>query len=86
MSDKIEIEIDMPMETMLSPDKININVNAENKVINIGTTISEFLSDMDVKGRFLVVVNDEIIPKSAHENTQLNPSDSVDIMSPISGG
>jgi thiamine biosynthesis protein ThiS len=86
MSDKIEIEIDMSMETMLSPDKININVNAENKVINIGTTISEFLSDMDVKGRFLVVVNDEIIPKSAHENTQLNPSDSVDIMSPISGG
>ena len=86
MSDKVEIDIDISMEVMLSSDNFNIKVNAENKLIKVGTTISKLLSDMEVNGRFLVVVNDEIIPKSAHDNTQLNVNDSVDIMSAISGG
>ncbi|MDB2705043.1 sulfur carrier protein ThiS [Pseudomonadota bacterium] len=82
MSDQVEID----SEVLLSSDNFNIQVNAENKLIKRGTTISKLLSDMDINGRFLVVVNDEVIPMSARANTQLNVNDKIDIMSPISGG
>jgi thiamine biosynthesis protein ThiS len=33
-----------------------------------------------------VVINDEVIPKMAWDDTRLNIGDSIDIVSPISGG
>lgn len=38
------------------------------------------------EGRFVVVINDNIIAKSAHPNYQLSAGDRVDVLSPISGG
>ena len=39
-----------------------------------------------IEGRFVVVINDNIIAKSAHPNYQLSAGDRIDVLSPISGG
>ena len=38
------------------------------------------------QGRFVVVINDNIIAKSAHSTFQLSAGDRIDVLSPISGG
>ena len=67
-------------------DSIEISVNGVSSTIRKETMVENFLRRENVEGRFLVVLNDEIVPKSAYESTQLNTGDRLDIMSPISGG
>jgi sulfur carrier protein len=65
---------------------IAIEVNGEQSEIKPNSTIVDYLIENKVEGRFLVVINDEIIPRSAHESTLIQAHDRLDIMSPISGG
>lgn len=39
-----------------------------------------------IEGRFVVVINDNIIAKSGHPTYQLSAGDRIDVLSPISGG
>ncbi len=69
------------------PDTIDIVVNGELTRVKIGSTVATLLSgERIMTGRFLVVVNDEIVSKSTYPETRLNIGDRVDIMSAISGG
>lgn len=69
------------------PDTIDVVVNGELTRVKMGSTVASLLSgERIMTGRFLVVVNDEVIPKFAYTETPLNIGDRVDIMSAISGG
>lgn len=51
------------------------------------TTLQYFLAEHGwQQGHFLVVINDNIITKSDYSNYQLTTGDSIDVLSPISGG
>lgn len=65
---------------------IEISLNGSSSEIRKNTMVTGFLHRENISGRFLVVINDEVIPKSKHESTLLNHGDRLDIMSPISGG
>jgi sulfur carrier protein len=72
---------------MLMPDTVDIVVNGELTQVKIGSTVATLLSgERIMTGRFIVVINDEIVSKSAYEQTLLISADRVDIMSAISGG
>ncbi len=65
---------------------IEISVNSQPSTIHKNMMVLDYLHDEKIEGRFLVVINDEVLPKSSYANTQLNAGDRIDIMSPISGG
>lgn len=51
------------------------------------TNLQAFLAEHGwTEGRFVVVINDNIIAKSAHSTYQLLAGDRIDVLSPISGG
>jgi thiamine biosynthesis protein ThiS len=67
--------------------KIEVVVNGNIMLLENGVFIDDLISLLNVgRQRYVVVINDEIIPKSMHHKTQLKQSDRCDIMSPISGG
>lgn len=64
-----------------------IEVNGESVDIQDMTTIADLIETQQMTDRrFVVVLNDEIVPKSSWSDTQVNVGDQIDIMSPISGG
>lgn len=64
-----------------------IEFNGEPKAVTDGMTVSQLITREQVTGkRFLVVVNETFVPKSAWENTQVQAGDKVDIMTAITGG
>lgn len=85
MSEITEIEIDSELESMISK-KITIKINDVVTKLSAELSIYDYLVQAEVTGRFLIVINDEIVPKSAYQTTVLNEGDRLDIMSPISGG
>ncbi|HAO23910.1 MULTISPECIES: sulfur carrier protein ThiS [unclassified Methylophaga] len=59
----------------------------EQPVETISTNLQFFLAEHGwIEGRFVVVINDNIIAKSAHSTYQLSAGDRIDVLSPISGG
>jgi sulfur carrier protein len=67
-------------------DLIEISVNGEPSIIRKNMLVMDYLHHGKIEGRFLIVINDDMVPKSSYEHTQLNAGDRIDIMSPISGG
>lgn len=64
-----------------------IEVNGEAVDLQDMTTIADLIEKQQMtERRFVVVLNDEIVPKSSWSDTQVNVGDQIDIMSPISGG
>jgi len=75
--------------TMFDRDQQIIELTFNGEMITVVAAISMeiFLQDHDIStGRFVVVVNDEMVPKSQYSVTILNNGDVIDILSPISGG
>lgn len=71
----------------ISRQKIDIVFNGEAMAVEEGITVMDLLHVLEVvTRRFVVVINDHIVPKSAYMTTQLEIGDHCDIMSPISGG
>jgi sulfur carrier protein len=65
---------------------ISIQLNAVETTINAGMTLDDYIQKSEIGGRFIMVVNDQIVPKSAYRETMINDGDKLDVMSPISGG
>jgi sulfur carrier protein len=65
---------------------ITLQLNAVETTINAGMTLDDYIQKSEIGGRFIMVVNDQIVPKSAYRETKLNDGDKLDVMSPISGG
>lgn len=59
----------------------------EQPIETTSTNLQAFLAEHGwTEGRFVVVINDNIIAKSAHPTYQLSAGDRIDVLSPISGG
>jgi thiamine biosynthesis protein ThiS len=66
---------------------IKLRLNGDDVEVESPITLASLLTQRSLdQGRFVAVVNDEVIPKSQLENAQLNENDVVDIMTPITGG
>lgn len=64
-----------------------IQFNGEPVVIDSQQTVAGLIEQQNMAGnRFVVVINDEIVPKSRWADRQISDGDQIDIMSPISGG
>tara|TARA_R110001583_G_scaffold50621_3_gene158182 strand:+ start:3911 stop:4135 length:225 start_codon:yes stop_codon:yes gene_type:complete len=71
----------------ISRQHIDIVFNGEALVVEKDITVMDLLHRLEVATRrFVVVINDQVVPKSAYMTTQLALGDHCDIMSPISGG
>lgn len=67
-------------------DLILISLNGTPKEVKKDTCVSQLIESEQIGGRFLVVVNDEVVPKQSHATTYFYTGDRVNIFSPISGG
>lgn len=64
-----------------------INFNGDDLAVETGINVSRFLQQQAIgDGRFVVVINDEIVPKSEYDSAVIVTGDALDIMSPITGG
>jgi len=64
-----------------------INFNGDELAVENGMSIELFLAKQEIiDGRFVVVLNDEIVPKSAYKQATVSNGDVLEIMSPITGG
>lgn len=63
-----------------------IQFNGESVALENAQTVSGFLEQQQVTGRFIVVINDEVVPKSNWDEHAIQAGDQIEIMSPISGG
>lgn len=66
---------------------MNIILNGEPRTLNNNCTISSLIEQLDLMGkRVAVEVNLDIIPRSEHENHQLQENDTVEVVHAIGGG
>jgi sulfur carrier protein len=64
-----------------------IQFNGESVAIDANQTVADILQQQNVvNGRFVVVINDEVVPKSNWGDRHIAAGDQLEIMSPISGG
>lgn len=64
-----------------------IQINGESVDIQGVQTVADLIEQQQLTTRrFVIVLNDEILPKSSWSDTQIHKGDQIDIMSPISGG
>ena len=72
---------------MMSNVNTTINFNGDELAVESGTSVAQFLQQQEItEGRFVVVINDEIVPKSEYDSAVISAGDAVEIMSPITGG
>ncbi len=66
---------------------INFQLNGEIKQISPGKTLAELIAELGLTGKRLAIeLNQEIVPRSEHANTQIQPNDQVEIVHAIGGG
>jgi sulfur carrier protein len=66
---------------------MQILVNGAPRELVEGATVSDLLQVLDLMGKRLAVeVNAEIVSRSRHAETRLNPGDKVEIVHAIGGG
>lgn len=70
----------------MTSNQQQIQFNGETLAIEPSQTVSAFLEKQSVGGRFIVVINDEVVPKSNWDQHAIQAGDQIEIMSPISGG
>ena len=66
---------------------MEIVVNGQVRQVQDSFTVGDLIRDMDLVGRRLAVeVNLNIVPRSTHDQHQLQPGDQVEIVHAIGGG
>lgn len=63
-----------------------IQFNGESLVVEQQQTVAGLIEAQALEGRFIVVINDEVVPRANWDKHAIAAGDEVDIMSPISGG
>lgn len=67
-------------------NQLTIKVNGVETSFDHEQSVNDYILKADISGRFIVVVNGEVVPKSTYAITLLNTGDKLDIVSPVSGG
>ncbi|WP_166257285.1 sulfur carrier protein ThiS [Marinobacter salicampi] len=66
---------------------IEIQLNGEPLEVPDQATIAVLLNQLSVTGKRLAVeVNEDIVPRSCHDEYKLNPGDRVEVVHAIGGG
>ncbi len=66
---------------------MNIHLNGKAKELPDDSSISGLIELLELTGkRYAVEVNESLIPRSQHQNYQLNADDVVEIVHAIGGG
>lgn len=66
---------------------MKITVNGESKLINENYKLYDLLNDMELVGkRVAVEINEELVTRSAFQNTVLSDNDRIEIVAAIGGG
>lgn len=74
-------------ESGASTDLISISVNGDQQQLPAGATIADLIAGMALQGkRVAVECNQEIVPKTEHAATRLQPGDVLEIVHAIGGG
>lgn len=71
----------------MSSRSMEIQVNGETRQVPEGASISVLLDDLSLTDRRIAVeVNQDIVPRSRHDEHRLNDGDRVEIIHAIGGG
>ena len=66
---------------------MQIQLNGEPRELAPATSVSQLLEQLDLVGRRVAVeLNLDIVPRSAHATTILQPGDRVEVVHAIGGG
>jgi len=66
---------------------MQIQLNGEPRELAPATSVLQLLEQLDLVGRRVAVeLNLDIVPRSAHETTILQPGDRVEVVHAIGGG
>ncbi len=66
---------------------MNITLNGESRSIDAGLTVSALIEQLGYQGKRIAVErNGEIVPRSAHGETQLLDGDSLEVVVAVGGG
>lgn len=65
---------------------MKIRLNGDDFEVDAGTTISQLLEQLELRGRLAVELNRSIIPRSEHDSYTLNEGDQLEIVHAIGGG
>lgn len=81
------LPIDRPGGVPVPFAVMDITVNGQSRSVSDGASLERLLVELGYAGRRLAVeINHEIIPRSAHAATRLQPGDRVEIVQAIGGG
>lgn len=61
-------------------------LNGESRELPARLTIAELITLLEVRGRYAVEVNGEIVPRSQHGEQRLADGDRVEVVAAIGGG
>ena len=65
---------------------MQIRLNGEEKNLDDGLTVAQLLDELQIKGPLAVEINQEICPKTSHQNHQIKPNDVLEIVTIVGGG
>jgi len=70
----------------MTSESIAIVFNGVESTVANALTLARFIEEKKLSGRFVVIKNDEIRPKSSWSEDVIHSGDRIDIVTPISGG
>ena len=74
-------------QTPLTHPALRVTVNGEAIECRPGTTVATLLATMDTAGKRVAVErNGEIVPRSQHATTVLEPGDRLEVVIAVGGG
>jgi sulfur carrier protein len=65
---------------------LHVTLNGEKRELPVATSIADLVALLDVRGRYAVEVNGEIVPRSSHGEHRLDDGDRVEVVAAIGGG
>ncbi len=72
---------------MTESSNVTVQFNGNEIDVPCGTTIVDLLALVEMKGAVVAVeVNQEVIPREEHGETQVQPGDSIEAVTLVGGG
>ncbi len=75
----------MSTEAHTSTNTISVNDKLIELAMPVSLTQALHLAQQ-VQGRYVVVLNDTIVPRSEQQHVMVKPGDRLDVIAPMSGG
>jgi sulfur carrier protein len=65
---------------------LRVMLNGASREVPAALSIAELIALLEVRGRYAVEVNGEIVPRSLHAEQRLSEGDRVEVVAAIGGG